>query len=141
MSLPRFSPFAQALSLVVLVAGCSNGPSPVSPTPPTRSTHPPVAGTVSGIVYEVTANGRVPVPDVEVYCDDCGHEFSFTEANGEYTFSPPPGGDTLLLVAKPGYSLPRPDWTDPNPTPQGWLGGVNVFVDGNTRFDIEIVPR
>jgi hypothetical protein len=99
---------------------------------------------VSGIVYEVTANGRIPVPDVEVYCEACGpqgHSFSFTEGDGEYTSGSAPGGRHLLLVAKQGYSLPRPAWTDPTPTPVGWLGGMFVSVDGDTRFDIEIMPR
>jgi len=145
----RLSALVQALSLVILLAGCDTERSqtPLSPTPTPNAPPPPtpvIGGTVSGAVYEVTADERVPVADVEVYCDSCGpqgHTLTMTGADGEYTFSGAPGGKTLLLVAKEGYALPKPDWTQPNPTPLGWLGGMNVTVNGDTRFDIEIVRR
>jgi hypothetical protein len=146
----RPSPLVQALTLAILLAGCGveRTQTPISPTPtpnaPPAPPSTPVGGTVSGVVYEITANGRVPVADVEVYCDSCGpqgHTFSKTGANGEYAFSGAPGGETLLLLAKEGYALPKPDWTQPNPTPLGWLGGMNVSVNGDTQFDIEIVRR
>jgi hypothetical protein len=149
MECSRLSAVVHALSLVILLAACDveRTQTPVSPTPTPNAPPPPtpvIGGTVSGLVYEITANGRLPVADVEVYCDSCGpqgHTFAMTGANGEYTLSGAPGGQTLLLVAKKGYALPKPDWTQPNPTPLGWLGGMNVSVNGDTQFDIEIVPR
>ena len=148
MKCGRPSTLVQALSLLIFTAGCDSARPPLSPTPPPVAAPPPpaavMAGTLSGMVYETTASGRIPVGDVEVYCDACGpqgHSFSLTGSDGEYVFAGAPAGVNLILVAKDGYALPRPDWTNPNPTPLGWLGGVNAVVNGDTRFDLELVRR
>ena len=148
MKCGRPSSLFQALSLSIFLAGCDTAKTPLAPTPaPSAPPPPPVAlvtGTLSGMVYEVTISGRVPVADVEVYCDACGpqgHSFSITGSDGEYVFAGAPAGVSLILVAKSGYALPRPDWTNPNPTPLSWLGGMNATVNGDTRFDLELVRR
>jgi hypothetical protein len=145
----RLSASVQALSLVILLVGCDSerARTPLSPTPtPVTPSPTPVvlAGTISGVVFEMTASGRVPVENVEVYCDSCGpegHTFSYSRSDGGYDLPRAPAGTNLLLVAKEGYTLLRPDWTSPSPTPSGWLGGVNASVNGDTRFDIELARR
>ena len=37
-----------------------------------------VSYTLSGIVYELSSSGRVPIEGVEVYCDGCGSEVGHT---------------------------------------------------------------
>ena len=149
MQCGRLSASVQALGLVILLGGCDSDSArtPLSPpviVPPTVPTPVILAGTISGVVFEMTESGRMPVENVEVYCDSCGpqgHTFSHTGSDGQYDLPTAPAGKNLLLVAKQGYALARPDWTNPNPTPLGWLGGLNASVDGNTRFDIELVRR
>ena len=50
-----------------------------------------VSYTLSGIVYEMTSSGRVPIEGVEVYCDGCGsefgHTFAYTDASGFYSLA------------------------------------------------------
>jgi hypothetical protein len=77
-------------------------------------------------VYEVTPVGRVPIPDVAVYCELCGmetHSWAYTDANGL---------PTRLLVRQDGFADP-PGLSNP-----GWR---EVRIDGDTRFDIELVRR
>lgn len=140
----------QALSLVVLLAGCDSDRTrtPLSPTPTPVAPAPPApaiqGGTLSGVVFELTAAGRVPIAGVDVYCDACGpqgHTGAMTGSDGEYVLPGAQPGANLLLVARQGYALARADWTNPNPTPLGWLGGMYAPVNGDTRFDIELVRR
>lgn len=88
--------------------------------------------TISGIVFEVTPTGQVPIEGVSLYCDSCGspdgHTFVDSDANGSYSFSWAHNGATFLMVKKEGYlALPS--------------GGVTVMVRGDTRFDIELVRQ
>jgi len=95
-----------------------------------------IAHTLSGVVYEVTPAGQVPIADVSVYCDSCGefgHTFARTDANGFYSFSGVFNGSNPLIVAKAGYR-------DPPGLPSGpVLGWRVVTVGGDTRFDIQLV--
>jgi hypothetical protein len=93
-----------------------------------------VTFTLSGIVYEDTAAGRVPVPEVEVYCDSCGspdgHTFVTTGGDGAYRFGWANNGATPLYVTKAGYRL------------AGSTGAQIVApVNGDTRFDIQLVRQ
>jgi hypothetical protein len=95
---------------------------------------------LSGVVYEVTAAGRVAVEGVDVYCDSCGspvgHTAVFTDANGVYSLSWSSNGLHVLLIRKAGYALPQPTVRY-----NGGLEGVTATVNGDTRFDIELVRR
>jgi hypothetical protein len=90
--------------------------------------------TLSGTTYEMTASGRVPVPGVSVYCDSCGspdgHTFATTDSEGAYRFDWALNDATPLLVSKSGYRLPAV--TD---------GRIVAIVNGDTRFDIELVRQ
>ena len=162
---------AMALVLSQLVAGCAGSPAlpsapsspPVTlvpvPSPPVPS--PPVPGTpvsvltdatLSGMVYELVDGSpgeRRGIEGVSVYCEQCGestHNFAYTDANGEYVF--PRGvwneGKTnfpsRIRVTKDGYGDPGglPHTTPPNPSGSGWR---EVMINGDTRFEIELVRR
>jgi hypothetical protein len=48
---------------------------------------PPQLFTLSGVVFEATADGNAPVGDVNLYCDSCGagdHTFIDSDANGAF---------------------------------------------------------
>jgi hypothetical protein len=97
--------------------------------------------TLSGQVFEMTATGRVPIEGVQVYCDGCGspdghgHTFERTDANGQYRFEWTPDGAMPLWVDKAGYALAGNQ-------PVGSMPGLIVpTVNGDTRFDIELVRR
>ena len=90
--------------------------------------------TLSGTVFEVTAQGRIPVEGVSVYCDGCGspegHTFSNTDAAGSYSFAWSLNGVTPLYVKKAGYQVPG-----------AADGRVVANVSGDTRLDIELVRQ
>jgi hypothetical protein len=93
-----------------------------------------VTYTLSGVVYEVTEGGRMPIEGVSVYCDSCGspegHTFSPSDENGYYSFAWTNNGATTLWVRKDGYRLPgvTGDW-------------ITATVNGDTRFDIAMIRR
>jgi len=135
------------LALATGVAGCDGASSPAPtapaavqaplPTPaptPTRAIFPPgvlSAYTLSGVVFEVTATGGRPIEGVAVYCELCGeetHSWSFTDSSGVYSFTgvwTTPGTPIPVWFSKEGYTAPI-----------GW-----VTVNGDTRFDVELVRR
>jgi hypothetical protein len=140
--------------VTVGLAGCNGGtpptaPSTVQPPPPVQTGGGPPGVlsdyTLSGMVFEMTPTGRMPIEGVEVYCEPCGaetHTWSTTDANGFYSFagvwnagvSP-----TLLFVHKDGYTDPvGVVMTPPNQQALGWR---DVIVTGDTQFDIELVRR
>lgn len=91
---------------------------------------------LSGMVYESTPNGRVPLDGVVLYCDSCGspvgHTFVTTDAAGLYRFDWTLNGKTWIqFVSKDGYRY----------TGQLEPLGIPVNVAGHTRFDIELVKR
>ena len=142
------------MALSLGFAGC-DGTGPSVSTAPTNRIQPipsptPNAPrflhvTLSGIVYEETPTGRVPIEDVEVYCEPCGaetHSGTYTDSNGFYSFSGVwvESLPARIWIGKDGYAdpadLPRP--TPPNPTGPGWR---EVAIDGNTRFDAQLVKQ
>jgi hypothetical protein len=94
---------------------------------------------LSGTIFDVAESGRLPIQGVSVYCDSCGdplgHTFAKTDANGFYSFSYTKSGQTPLIVTKDGYRLAG------NPPPGPIEGWIVATVNGDTRFDIEIVRR
>jgi hypothetical protein len=108
-----------------------------------------VNASLAGVVFEMTPTGQVPLSGVSVYCDACGergHTEKITDKDGFYSFSGDiarGGGvwlnntNTLyLIVQKPGYT--DPPGLPPRPVSQGWR---DVTVEGDTRFDIQLVGR
>ena len=161
-------PLAAIVALILahgLAAGCSGASSaPTAPTvlttsstiPPAWSGYPTnptlMSVAIFGVVSEVTANGPQPIEGVEVYCDSCGevgHTSVKTDATGSYRFNGDlasgggvwvQGGFTnYLIVTKDGYQDPPglPALTWPS-TIAGWR---EVTVDGDTRFNIQLVRR
>jgi hypothetical protein len=158
------------LLLIVLAAGLAgcDGTNPTSPTPLAQQIIPPPAArrsgssygegytltgvTLSGIVFEPTPTGQVPVADVTVYCDACGevgHTWMRTDANGYYSFTGDvdAGGGiwlsrnpTPLWVGKEGYQDPQgpPPRSTTLPSGPGWR---EVRITGDTRFDIELARQ
>jgi hypothetical protein len=95
------------------------------------------AFTLSGVVFEMTPAGQVPVEGVQLYCDSCGeegHTFVNTDANGFYSFSHVLNGSNSILLKKDGYAVLNSIETFPD----GW-GERNAKVNGDTRFDIQLV--
>ena len=134
---------------VVATLLMSSGCNSYSPSSPTVVTPAPVVSapldvttmyTLSGVVFEMTATGPIPVEDVELYCDSCGSEFGhtsvFTDDNGFYSFGWSRNGVHPLLVSKAGYDLRS--FTD---TLSDGRRRINAAVSGDTRFDIELVRR
>ena len=143
------------VALVQGVAGCGGYDAPSNPVSPTVQTvpsqvpaaRPPAAQpvgpqfTLSGLVFEVTPTGQVPLADVVLYCETCGeigigHTFAYTDSNGRYSFAGAFNGNNPLQVkAKEGYQAADgrtlgPDWTI-----------RDVLVNGDTRFDVQLVKR
>lgn len=128
---------------VILVSGCDGRasiPGSTAPTPtptPTPSPTPAVTYILSGVVFEMTAEGRVPIEGVEVYCDSCGspvgHTFVSTDPNGSYSLSWAANGVHPLYVTKAGYQM-----FDPAGVVRDT---IDAAVHGDTQFDIELVRR
>jgi hypothetical protein len=99
-----------------------------------------VSYVLSGMVFEVTEAGQAPIEGVELYCDGCGspvgHTFVLTDANGSYSFSWTLNGLNPLFVTKAGYAI-----VDPTGTLLDREGRVKVTVNGDTRFNIQLVRR
>jgi hypothetical protein len=164
------------LVLAMGLGGCggASSPSPTAPTtaPPQQAPPPPpptprgfdsydVANvTLSGVVYEMTPMGRVPIEGVLVR-SDWFHMFPtpdvVTDSRGFFSVRPVwvcpcslapwvDAGITALWVEKDRYEAPagmptstfnnRPGTTAP---PDSRLR--DVAINGDTRFDIELVRR
>lgn len=141
----RHLPVVFALFVTIGMSGCSSSTGPTSPTAPPTGVVPPapvpqLTYTLSGVVSEETAAGRVPAESVQLYCDSCGspdgHTFTSSDANGFYSFSWARNGVHPLLVWKDGYVV-----VDPSGTLSDGRAVKNATVDGDTRFDIQIVRR
>ena len=82
----------------------------------------------------------MPVEGVDLYCDSCGspvgHTFTATDANGSYSFEWAQNGVHPLLVWKTGY-----DVIDATHVLADGTAVRNATVNGDTRFDIQIVRR
>ena len=146
MDRQRFRPVL-ALFIAMGLVGCGSsvpttpGPLPTAAVPPALPPPgPQPTYTLSGVVFEMTPTGQVPVEGVELYCDSCGspvgHTFTSTDANGSYSFSWAQNGVHSLLVWRAGYDVI-------NPTRRLSDGTAvrDATVVGDTRFDIQIVRR
>jgi hypothetical protein len=142
------------LALATGVAGCDGANSAAPPAPsavqtplpstastPTRNTFPPgvlSAYTLSGVVLEVTMTGTRPIEGVAVYCELCGeetHSWSITDSSGIYSFTgvwTTPGSPTPVWFGKEGYTYPI------GVAPSGYR---QILVNGDTRFDVELVRK
>jgi hypothetical protein len=152
------------LALLLALSGCGGHslPMPVGPSPVPPQAVVPRPGafpggtlrnvSVSGVVYELTATGRVPIPKAYVYCEVCSaetHMFNIADENGFYQFSGDvaSGGGVWVTQGIPteiyvGTSY-NPNFRDPpgvTPSRRG-AGWREVMIDGDTRFDIELVRR
>src|SRR6185503_11290352 len=106
------------VTFAVWMSACGEPISPTVPFVPTAPVPPPapsplrVSYTLSGMVFEITSAGRIPVENVEVYCDGCGsevgHTFVYTDGGGFYSFGWTYDGVNPLLVSKLGYRLVNP---------------------------------
>ena len=90
-------------------------PQPTPPAPRVGQAERVPAARLSGVITEMTADGLVPLEDVELYCDACGefgHTFTSTNASGAYDFGREgiwmfPGSlATTILIHKDGYFDP-----------------------------------
>ena len=92
---------------------------------------------LSGVVFEVTAAGEVPIEGVELYCDSCGspdgHTFVNTDVNGVYRLAYTSNGSHQLYVTKAGYQI-----ADRLLDQYGW---ITATVRGDTRFNIQLARR
>lgn len=163
------------LWLIIQVSiGCGGGgtiTTPMSPSPPPVLSSPPASPqpqptvprpgpvgytlspvSLSGLVYEVTSTGVVPIPGARVYCELCGtetHTFAIADSNGIYVF---PGdvtsGGGIWLAAGRGTPVfvENSGYQDPDGLP--YFQSVcppgfscrSVYIDGrDTRLDIELV--
>ena len=118
------------VTLAVLMWAC--GGSPVSPTSPSASLAPTTPSApasqltyiLSGVVFEVTPTGVMPIEGVQVEEYD-RHQFATTDANGFYRISGVSAGRIGVGFEKEGYQSSR----------------STVTVNGDTRFDIEAIRR
>ena len=158
--------------LMAALAGCERAsPSPTAPSTAQPQQPPGAAGSgpdtysvadviLSGVVYEVTPMGRVPIEGVRVQ-SDYFHVFStpdvMTDSNGFFSFrrvwvcacSWAPwvdAGITSIYVDKDGYEVPagQPFSVFHHPLyPDARRDDRlrDVTINGDTRFDIELVRR
>jgi hypothetical protein len=118
------------VTVAVLTWAC--GGSPVSPTSPSASLAPTTPSApasqlpniLSGVVFEVTPTGVMPIEGVQVEEYD-RHQFSTTDANGFYRISGVSAGRIGVGFEKEGYQSSR----------------STVTVNGDTRFDIQAIRR
>lgn len=149
--------------LVLALSGCGGADSslmPVVPSPvpaPSVVPSPPVstspggwldgytltAASLSGVVYESTPAGQVPISGAVVYCELCGeitHTSATADANGFYRFPGDitkgggvwltPGQRTPILVR--GVAFEEQTWL---------VRSLLVLIAGDTRLDVELVRR
>lgn len=151
--------FLKCIVLLVLaheLTGCGGSGSSATPlapsvVPPPVVSPPPTSGSwlagytltgvsLSGLVYESTPAGRLPIAGALVYCELCGeitHTWATADANGFYKFSGDltTGGGVWLAA---GIGTPVFVRADGYQDPPG-LGARSVLINGDTRFDMEMV--
>jgi hypothetical protein len=161
------------LALAVGLAGCEGASSrsptaPLTPQPP-QTTRPGGNGPdtynvadviLSGVVYEITPMGRVPIEGVQVLLDYF-HVFPaphvVTDSHGFFSFKSVwvcpcswapwvDAGITSIYVEKDGYEIPAGQPASvfhhplyPDVRPDDRLR--DVTIDGDTRVDIQLVRR
>ena len=114
-------------------------PTPMPPTsPPVPVTGPYV---LTGLIFELTPAGAVPVADAEVEVAICPGQFhdnytySKTDDAGTYRAAGMCAGTTSVWVAKPGYRVNRKD------APQCDGDCVYVYLTRDTKFDVELLKE
>jgi hypothetical protein len=148
---------ARVVVFALAFAGCGGSESPVTllrpspqpsaspaPTPPT-----PIGNSVlSGVVFEVTSAGRIPLEGVTVYLLTCGAwncpsaataSYSVqTDRDGGYRIAGVyPGDLNFLWVRNEVYDLVNPMAAGTCPDACDRV----VEVSGDTRLDIDLVRR
>jgi hypothetical protein len=155
------------LLFVVGLVGCNGADSPTAPTTVAEHTVTPPAGSppgwsygsgytlkavaLFGVVSESTPAGTMPIPDVTVYCDQCGafgHSWASTDANGYYQFDGGlesgggiwlAGNAVSLIFRKDGYRDPVGLTAAFPGVPALPPGGLrHVTISGDTRFDTQL---
>jgi len=94
--------------------------------------------TLSGMVYEVTPIGRMPIEGVRVFLTD--DQDIATDRNGFFSFRPVwlDGGNTIIWVNKDGFDDVAGQPIVPGYNEPGW----HVLpINGDTRFDVQLVRR
>jgi hypothetical protein len=149
------------LVLFGAVSSCGDNLTPPSPASPSNAITPQLTpplgsvladATLFGMVYEVVAASPRQIRGIEgvaVYCEQCGestHNYAYTGSAGNYRFPPGvwtegrPTFPVRIWIGKDGYKdpagLPKP--TPPNPSGSGWR---EVVINGDTRFDVELVRQ
>ena len=89
----------------------------------------------------MTAKGRLPISAAEIEVAVCplpnqsaaSYAKTTTDADGFFSVANMCAGGTYVWVAKPGYR------TAPSRQCDG--GCLHVTIDGDTRFDIDLVPE
>ena len=140
----RLTAAVVALLLVVALAACDRTSTSLPPAPtPLPPTSPPVPVTgpyvLSGLIFELTPTGAVPIADAEVEVAVCpgqvhdNYTQSRTDDAGTYRAAGLCAGTTYLWVGKPGDRVNRKD------APQCDGDCVYVYLTRDTRFDVELV--
>ena len=83
----------------------------------------------------------VPIQGAEVYCEPCGegtHTFAYTDSKGFYTFTGVWGNQFSIWVRNDGYQDPPGPMNKGFPSGPGWR---DVTINGDTRFDVQLVRR
>lgn len=146
-------------TLVATLTGCST--SQTMPTSPTRGPHPgpAVSGnppyrvaevTLSGHAFEMTPSGRRPIEGVAVLNGE--GNWDTTDGEGFYSFAPlwvcpcpaqpwVPANMTFVWVEKTGYTNPPGMPASVFGSTVGLTGARDVMIDGDTRFDIELIRK
>jgi hypothetical protein len=131
----------------------------MAPSPPSAPPSGPIFEiadvTVSGVVYEVTPTGEVPIEGVLISNGEGPSRMvpQLTDANGFFRFGPVwvcpcagdpgngpvPAGMTFLIVRKNGYEDPLglPESVF-RPHETGWR---DVMIDGDTHVRLQLVRR
>jgi hypothetical protein len=144
----------KGLIALVLATGLGNctgsggSATPMAPSPVPQAVQPAatLSGvSLSGLVYELTPKGPMPVAGIAVYCERCGkdtHTFAYTDADGDYLFSGDldrgggvwlsPGNRIQVQVVAKGYSVVTSGAA-------GSQGVLYVLIDGSTRLDIQLL--
>ena len=95
--------------------------------------------TLSGMAFEMTPAGAIPIEGVHLYCDSCGspvgHTFTDSDANGFYAFAWTGNGTHPVQVWKEGYVLRESTLVG------GRIPAIYASVNGDTRRDIELVRQ
>jgi hypothetical protein len=146
--------------LVLALAGCNGassssltGPSPIQPPPtpqPNGRGEYVVDVTLSGVVFEMTPAGRVPIQGVSFYSSE--QAGGVTDINGVFKVKPvwvcpcdwAPSVEanmTAIWFEKAGYEFPAGLPASVFVFTGGSDGHRDVKVQGDTQFDVELVRK